>query len=234
MLNFVGTKEWKETENTVKSNPVASAESNKQAGNWLSGLFGLFTGEGFLKWLPAVTAGYDIYNSERNYRSEQDAYAYQKELNDIERMREDTAVQRRAADMQAAGFSQTLAAGSPAESSSQSSGEAPQRRMSAVEKFMTMANIERIKNDIDLQGIDKIIRHEDYRVQKANADYLEYENAWLKNKGMIKNGDSIIGKNIRSAFGIIKDSKLELNKMEKQSSKKTFDKYAPVGKGKFK
>jgi len=50
---------------------------------------------------------------------------YQKKLNQKVMQREDNAVQRRAADMQAAGLSKTLAAGSPASATSLSAPPAP-------------------------------------------------------------------------------------------------------------
>lgn len=64
----------------------------------------------------------------QNFQYQQDALNWQKEAQQIAWNREDTAVQRRAADLEAAGLSKTLAAGSAASSSNPVKIDAPQRQ----------------------------------------------------------------------------------------------------------
>lgn len=77
----------------------------------------------------AYNIGTGIFNSVQNYRNNQwnqrfarEQFDYQKDLNQILMDREDNAVQRRAKDLQAAGISKNLAAGSPAQAATMSAG----------------------------------------------------------------------------------------------------------------
>ena len=94
-----------------------------------------------------VNAGANVYGTIKtvqqnkdNFELQKENYAYQKELQQDIFNREDTAVQRRVADLQAAGLSRTLAAGSSASSGSVVSTRAPQRETD-LEAYMALARV---------------------------------------------------------------------------------------------
>lgn len=77
----------------------------------------------------ALGAGTDVFNSYmqwKNYQNQRDVLNWQKDAQQTTWDREDNATQRRMEDLQAAGLSPTLAAGSAASSSSPISISAPQ------------------------------------------------------------------------------------------------------------
>lgn len=77
---------------------------------------------------------YDIYQGERDYRLQKDNLAYQKNLQQQIFNREDSAIQRRVADLEKAGLSPTLAAGQGAQAGNVIGTQAPQSKYSAQEK----------------------------------------------------------------------------------------------------
>lgn len=82
----------------------------------------------------------NIKTNNDNLALQKDNLAYQKDLQNIIFAREDNAVQRRVADLQKAGLSPTLAAGSSAGAGSVVSTSAPQKK-SNLESYLALASV---------------------------------------------------------------------------------------------
>lgn len=94
-----------------------------------------------------LTAGANVFGAinqkktnDLNYQLQKDQYEYQKNLQRIMFGREDNAVQRRVADLKAAGLSPTLAAGSAASSGPVVSTQTPQKE-SDLSAYLAIAQI---------------------------------------------------------------------------------------------
>ena len=85
---------------------------------------------------PYVGMYLDNKNAEANLAMQKDNLAYQKWAQQVTWDREDSAAQRKAADLEAAGLSKTLAAGSSASTSAPIKTEAPQKRMEYTDKIV--------------------------------------------------------------------------------------------------
>lgn len=91
----------------------------------MSDIFSLALGG--LNFLSGAYQNYsNNYWNHRNFGLQQDAFDYVKKQNTLTQQREDTAIQRRRADLEAAGMSPWLAAGGSAEASHAISPTAPQ------------------------------------------------------------------------------------------------------------
>lgn len=115
-----------------------------------------------------------------NFASQQDNLAYQKWAQTHSWAREDTAVQRRAADLQAAGLSKTLAAGSAAQTMAPIRTDAPQVNTESLQKgFGSMADAAQTYMSLTAQKaqIDKTT--EENKLLRLQQEKQSLENAFM-------------------------------------------------------
>lgn len=108
--------------------------------------------------------------SYKNYQLQKEAYEYNKSLQQQTWNREDTAVQRRMADLKAAGLSPTLAAGSAAGTSAPIKAQAPQLEIQqgAMDKYSSYLNLISQKQQND-------ILHSNVRTARAQAESADID-----------------------------------------------------------
>lgn len=134
----------------------------------------------------ALGLGYSGYQSylqnqtdKKNYELQKEQFEYQKTLQERMFQREDNATQRRAADLQAAGLSKTLAAGSAAQAGPVVKTDVPQmaskgREMAmqtGQQTFALALDIARTRADITKTMADAEVSRQTARKVGLDADY---------------------------------------------------------------
>lgn len=174
--------------------------------------------------------------ADANFQLQKDQFEYQKELNNKTMEREDNAVQRRAQDLEKAGLSKTLAAGSSAQASTLSSAPAPQRAITgssiasaingAISTAKDFGDIMHLntqnqigQKDIEIKEVEKENIQADTDVKKQD-EAVKRADAILKNKDA-SNYEKKLAQNIKESEARILNMQVqnELNKQETANKK---------------
>lgn len=171
----------------------------------------------------ALTGGLNVGTSLLNFYQQQQQFDYSKKLQNKLFSREDNSVQRRVADLNAAGLSPVLAAGSGAEAGPVVSTKAPQLDdLGILSNAMNAMQIENINTQIDQRNADisKTNAETAYINQQAknarSAGYgIDLENIQKKREAEITEGTGTT-KNAGTFFQTVRDASAFWDNIKKQ------------------
>ena len=126
-------------------------------------------------------SAYDVINTERNWNAQKSNVAYQRRLQERLFQREDNAVQRRAADLKAAGFNPLLAAGGAASSGQAIATTAPHAdRVDMLANAKMAMDISMTKSQQELLNSQKALTNAQADISRKTAELQQMTIDWYK------------------------------------------------------
>ncbi|QXP44172.1 MAG: DNA pilot protein [Arizlama microvirus] len=209
------------------SNPTALA------GGGLTALFPQFALPTLFKFGSDF---YNMYRDKQNFDLQSEQLHYQQALQGVMFGREDNSVQRRVADLRAAGLSPTLAAGSSAQAGPVVQTHAPQYQNNMSDQAMGVMSLLKMASDISTSQVQRDL----IASQKANTDTATAIKKWDLSKYVEANqasNASGLAKTVRDIFNTSQSPVLKpvinglAEKLKPQGDKKLYKSPYPSRQG---